>query len=103
MPTTTTYHPRIEAYKANKTQYDIDYFLSFVSRTAYRNPQLEALRAMPEFKALMAKIYNHEPFRVIVFSLDEMNLEDLNWLADNMPPGWHRNQVLERLDGGTPG
>jgi hypothetical protein len=97
------YHPLIEAYKANKVQYDTDYFLSYVSRTVFRNPQLEDLRTLPEFKALMAKIYNHEPFRVIVYSLDEMTLEDLKWLAANMPSGWHRSQVLERLDGGTPG
>jgi hypothetical protein len=96
-------HPLVEAYKANKVQYDQDYFLSYVSRTVYRNPMLEALRAMPEFKALMAKIYNHEPFRIIVYSLDEMMPEDLQWLADNMPSGWHRAQVLERIDGGTPG
>ncbi len=91
-------HPWVQAYKANKAQYDTDYFLSSVSRTADRDPHLEALRAMPEFQALMAKISDHEPFDALMLFLDEMGPEDLSWLADNMPSGWQRSHVLERLE-----
>jgi hypothetical protein len=91
-------HHLVEAYKANKAQYDQDYFLGALNWSVQGNPHLIGLRENPWYTGLMATVKNPDPFNAIIESLGEMSLEDLQWLMVEMPIGWHYSKVMDHFD-----
>jgi len=90
-------HPAVQAYKDNKARFDEDYFISFVKHAAEANPHLAGLRDTKEYQSFIALRSNTAPFGKISGNLEFFDIDDLTWLADNMPSGYICSRVMDML------
>lgn len=90
-------HNLVEHFSENITKYNESYFAGFVLREG-DNRKITDWRLTEAVKGLykIAKL-GEKPFDNIMNHLNEMDVNDLNYLVDNMPSGWERAVIMEKI------
>ena len=91
-------HSLVEQYKVNKDAMNVNYVLASHINRIESNPMLSEVIKDERYKTFCELCSDLSPFDELMNKKDELSEDDLTFVVDNMPSGWHRSVLMDTYE-----